>query len=106
MNDKLEDKKNKLILERNIKDKLVKELEDSNQKYQITKDEIQQIKNTLLLHYHKLLSEGKDTRKEGLIWIIKAIWTLGCTVVLSYFPSFLDEDIICYLFKVNKKGFM
>ena len=106
MYDKLEDKKNKLIIEKSMREKLVKELDDSNHKYQMTKDEIQQIKNALLLHYHKLLSEGRDTRKEGLIWIIKAIWALGCTVVLSYFPSFLDEELICYLFKVNKKGFM
>lgn len=73
-----------------IKDKLTKMKEQRNE-----------IKNILLVHYHKLLAEGRDTRKEGLIWIIKKIWALGSKVVVSYIPNFLDDKSIQYIFKVS-----
>ena len=56
------------------------------------------IKDELLLHYHKLLLEGKETRKDGLSWIIRAIWDLKSNVLLSYLPKFLDEKSIEFLF--------
>ena len=61
------------------------------------------VKNELLLHYHILLSEGKDTRKEGLVWIIQAIWNLKSNVMLSYLPKFLDEKLITFIFKYASK---
>jgi hypothetical protein len=39
-------------------------------------------------------------RKEGLVWIIKAIWNLGHKVSVEYFPDTLDEQLISYLFNV------
>lgn len=66
-------------------------------------EELEGVKNSLLIHYHKLLAEGKDTRKEGLIWIIKAIWSLGQKVIASYLPSFLDEKAISYLYNYASK---
>lgn len=65
-----------------------------------TKD-LDLVKNSLLVHYHKILSEGKDTRKEGLVWVIKAIWNLGQKVVASFIPNFLDEKAISYMYNVN-----
>ena len=59
------------------------------------------IKEELLVHYHRLLSEGKDTRKEGLSWIILAIWNLKSNVLLSYLPKFLDQNIILFLFEYS-----
>ena len=56
------------------------------------------LSNQLLLHYHKLLFEGKDTRSEGLTWIVKAIWNLGKEVIMSYIPTYFDEECIKYLF--------
>ena len=38
-------------------------------------------------------------RKDGLTWIIKAIWNLGFDVITSYLPNFLDESSINYLFE-------
>jgi hypothetical protein len=61
------------------------------------------VKNQLMLHYHVLLNEGRDTRHEGLAWIIKAIWNLGCNVIISYLPNFLDEKAIEYLFSSAQK---
>ena len=62
------------------------------------REERNKIKKKLLLHYHNLLLEGKDTRKEGLSWIIKAIWNLKSNVLLSYLPKFLDNESIIFLF--------
>ena len=59
------------------------------------------LKDELLVHYHRLLSEGKDTRKEGLSWIILAIWNLKSNVLLSYMPKFLDQNIILFLFEYS-----
>jgi len=53
----------------------------------------------LLTHYHLLLTNGKDTRKEGLVWIIKAIWNLGYNAIISFMPNYLDEKCIKFLFK-------
>ena len=64
-------------------------------------EEIKKITNKLLYHYHTILSEGKDTRKEGLVWIIKAIWNLGSNVIISFLPNFLDEECIKFIFKVS-----
>lgn len=61
------------------------------------------VKNQLMLHYHILLNDGTDTRTEGLVWIIKAIWNLGFDVIISYLPIFLDEKAIEYLFTIAQK---
>ena len=61
------------------------------------------IKNELLIHYHKLLLEGKDTRKEGLSWIIKSIWKLKSNVIMSFMPKFLDMKSISFLFIYSDK---
>lgn len=78
-----------------IKDKikaLEKEIKQIN-------DELINLKNALCNHYHKLLKEGKDTRSEGLVWIIKEMLLLGVNIQMSKLPTFLDENLINYLFK-------
>lgn len=67
------------------------------------KHEIEKLIDILFLHYHKLLSSGKDTRSEGLIWIIKKIWLLKKDILMSYMPKYLDEKIINYLFQTAHK---
>ena len=67
------------------------------------KEERNKIKKELLLHYHNVLLEGKDTRKEGLSWIIKAIWNLKSNVLLSYLPKYLDQQSISFLFSYSMK---
>jgi hypothetical protein len=75
-------------------------LTEKNKKHQ---EELDTIKRELMIHYHKIFSEGNDTRKEGLTWIVKAIWNLGFKILPSYLPSFLDEKAISYLFAYAKK---
>ena len=67
------------------------------------KKELTKIKDKLILHYHKLLFEAKDTRSEGLSWIIRALWKLKTNVLLSYLPKFLDKKSIEFLFKYSDK---
>ena len=58
----------------------------------------------LMKHYEALLFKGKDTRNEGLIWIIKAIWGLGQNVPMQFIPTFLDFKSIEFLFKLAHKS--
>jgi hypothetical protein len=39
-------------------------------------------------------------RKEGLSWIIKAIWNLGNEIITSYNPNFLDKASITYFLSI------
>jgi hypothetical protein len=87
------------------KQKIIPKLEEIKIKLDEIKDEYNLIKNRLLLHYHKILIEGRDTRQEGLIWIIKAIWNLGHNVTMYYIPSYLDEKSIDFIFSTAHKEF-
>jgi hypothetical protein len=93
----LEENKTKLL---NLREKL------SNIKSRIDacKEELNEMNCQLIKHYHEILQEGNDTRKEGLIWIFKAIWNLGSEIIISCIPSFLDEKAIEYLFIAGKKS--
>ena len=84
------------------KNKFILELKENNLKIKnlnsLKNDKI----NILYKHYLNLLKEGKDTRAEGLSWIIKEIYLLGKNVLLSFLPEFLDEAGINFLFKQAK----
>ena len=54
----------------------------------------------LYKHYLSLLKEGKDSRKEGLAWIIMEIFYLNKKILASNFPRYLDNDCVHYLFKM------
>lgn len=83
-----------------IKEELNTKLDEIRNKIKAIQNENKEIKNELLLHYHNLLNEGKDTRKEGLMWIIKAIWDIGHDILVSYIPKFLDDKAIAFIFQV------
>ena len=83
------------------KKELLEKIETCEYELKKFKDIHHNLKDELLVHYHKLLSEGKDTRKEGLSWIILAIWNLKSNVLLSYLPKFLDQNIILFLFEYS-----
>lgn len=55
------------------------------------------------MSYKESLFKGKNVKKEGLVWIIKAIWNLGEDVPMSFMPEFLDSESIEFLFKLAKK---
>jgi hypothetical protein len=49
-----------------------------------------------------LLKDGIDARKDGLIWIIKALWLLEQDVSISCMPTFLDSESIKFLLEYGK----
>lgn len=99
----------KKILLSNLKEeesKLLKDIYSNNLEKESLKSQITTIKNNILMHLHKILKLGLDSRKEGLTWIIQYIWHLGERVHISLFPNFLDEKSIEYLFKVINLTFI
>ena len=57
-----------------------------------------------MAHYETLLYKGEEVRNEGLIWIIKAMWSLGENVPMSFIPPFLDFNCIEFLFQYAHKS--
>jgi len=97
--------KNDIENKKEAKEKLKLKIEEIKNNLEAVKSELKSIKNKLMLHYHKILNDGLDTRAEGLIWVIKAIWNLGHNVIMTYIPSYLDEKAIDFLFSVAHKEF-
>ena len=52
-------------------------------------------------HFLIILRDGKDTRNEGLSWVIREIFALDKKVMLSYMPTFLDKCCIKYIFNMT-----
>ena len=76
------------------------ELTDNTRKFSIVHNNRKVLIEQLYNHYLNLLQEGKDSRKEGLAWVIMEIFYLNKRVLLSNFPKYLDNDCIHYLFKI------
>ena len=93
----------KITMLSNKKSNILIKLEACEKDLKDFKERQNVIKNELLIHYHKLLLEGKDTRKDGLSWIIKSIWNLKSNVVMSFIPKFLDNQSITFLFLYSDK---
>jgi len=80
------------------------ELIEINKKSTNLKVQENKIIEKLMRHYEELLFKGKDTRNEGLIWIIKSMWKLGQNVPMQFIPTFLDFNAIEFLFKLANKS--
>ena len=92
----------KIAILKEQKKELIKKIKLNENELKSLREEKNKIKNELITHYHNLLHEGKDIRKDGLSWIILAIWNLKSEVLQSYLPKFLDEDSISFLFNYSK----
>ena len=87
--------------------KVTNEKENEHKKLNHILEELKIVNNNkkvlidqLYKHYLSLLKEGKDSRKEGLAWIIMEIFYLNKKILASNFPRYLDNDCIHYLFKM------
>lgn len=85
-NEKLEAKKSALDTWQDLKNKIQKEVKDSQE--------------TLIAFYCRTLKDGMDLRDDGLRWCIKAIWKTSHPVPVSSFPSYLDEGSVTFLLKI------
>ena len=82
------------------KDDIHTKLNEVNEELKIVHNNRKVLIDQLYKHYLGLLKEGKDSRKEGLAWIIMEIFYLNKNILFSNFPNYLDNDCIHYLFKM------
>ena len=59
-----------------------------------TKEELNAIRSAQISHYYAVLKEGKDTRSEGLLWVVKRLWGEEQKTPLERFPAFLEDTTI------------
>ena len=77
-----------------------KKLMDIHEELKIIHNRRKILIEKLYKHYLRLLKDGKDSRKDGLAWIIIEIFYLNKKVLTPNFPKYLDIDCIHYLFKM------
>ena len=92
---------NDIIINKNKKKEINKKLNGVIEKLRIIHKNKNFNIDKLYKHYLNLLKDGKDTRNEGLCWIIREIFSLDKKVMLSYMPGFLDKLCIKYLFNMT-----
>ena len=92
-------KEKELMLKLELKN-LENDLNKIDKELDETRKEEKEIINKLMLFYKELLFKGNQTKKDGIVWIIKSIWYLGENVPLSFMPEFLDLESIEYLFQL------
>ena len=92
-------KEKELTLKLELKN-LENDLNKIDKELDATRKEEKEIINKLMLFYKELLFKGNQTKKDGIVWIIKSIWYLGENVPLSFMPEFLDLESIEYLFQL------
>ena len=101
-----DDKKKNLmemvVEKENIKKELENDLITKREQCNQVKKEVYNIRKKLLNIYHIKLYEGLDYGKEGLISIIKDIWSLGVNVDTNYMPTYLDDESIDFLLNKAK----
>ena len=94
----------KLIKLKEENEKISKEVKEIRNELIELKLKENDYEQKLMSHYEGLLYQGRDTRNDGLIWIIKSMWKLGKNVPMQYIPSFLDFRAIEFLFKLANKS--
>ena len=62
------------------------------------------IKSNMVQYYLTVLSEGTDTRGEGLHYLVKILLSLGVELKISMFPRALDEVSVNVLIKLAEKS--
>jgi hypothetical protein len=104
-NSKKQEKENELNEKLNELKFLKTQYDTLKDEYKLRKKKLEDKIKFASDYYHKKLYEGLDIRNEGLIWIIKAIWNLGENITMSFFPNFLDQYSIDYLFNAAHKSY-
>lgn len=46
-----------------------------------------------------------DVRHTGLIWVVIKLLELGAFIDKHHFPTFLNDEQICYLMKIGTKAY-
>ena len=98
LNESIKIIKRELVLSKYLKESYNIDYNKNKSKLEEIDKQIEVVKHELQIHYNEVLYEGRDTRSQGLVWVIIAMWKLGCDILLSKLPNFLDEQLIRYLF--------
>ena len=93
-----------ILIKQSAKKKLENELNGQKDLLEQGKQELFLIRKKLINSYHLKLYEGLDFKGEGLISIIKDIWSLGINVNINFMPSYLDAGGIEFLFKKARQS--
>ena len=104
--------KSKISELENEKDKLNVEYENFNKEikychnmHKKAKAKLEQRIKILSSYYYQILKKGIDVRNTGLIWVIVKLLELGAFIDKHHFPTFLNEEQICYLMKTGTKTY-
>ena len=100
-NQKIKEIKDSIENNKILKQDKCRELNEINRNIKKVHDSKKKEIEELYTHYLNILKEGKDTRAEGLSWIIREIFNLDKKVIISFFPKFLDKLCIKYLFDIT-----
>lgn len=66
------------------------------------KKDLEIIRTKQIEHYKSLLKSGKDSRSEGLSWILNSLFILNVIVNPEDFPEFLDAHSISTLYDISR----
>ena len=91
-------KKQKKILNEEY-NSLNKEIKFCHNIYKKAKSKLEQRIKTLSVYYYQILKKGVDVRHTGLIWVVIKLLELGAFIDKHHFPTFLNDEQICYLMK-------
>ncbi|OMJ80604.1 hypothetical protein SteCoe_19088 [Stentor coeruleus] len=82
---------------------LIKTIEQAEYQRTISKKELKEYQEQIVMLYCRALRDGKDLRSDGLRWVIKALWAMNEPIPLSAFPKFIDEESIQFLLEIAEK---
>ena len=94
--------KKKLNSEYNNLNKEIKYCQNIHKK---SKSKLEQRIKTLTMYYYQILKKGVDVRNTGLTWAIVKLLELGAFLDKHHFPTFLNDEQICYLMKIGTKTY-
>ena len=69
-----------------------------------TKHRLRSVRKEQVKHLKSVLSEGLDTRSEGLAWVVRELWRLGERVEVEDFPGFMDRQMVETVGRLAEKG--
>lgn len=68
------------------------------------KSQVKLVREAQSKHFKDLLSEGIDSRSQGLEWIVRELWSFGLTVTDDMFPKYLDGSAIRAVLALAEKS--
>jgi hypothetical protein len=86
-------------------EKINKEIKFNHNMHKKAKSKLEQRIKILSSYYYQILKKGIDVRHTGLTWVIVKLLELGAFIDKHHFPTFLNDEQICYLMKTGTKTY-